>query len=170
MVLIAITVSSGWALYVGAQELQTQLAISTSPEADARLRYQFTDHFFTQRGQQFEIFLRLDKFTGQTWRYHASQPSWTLIPEADGSSPSLDRENRYELLSHVYRDQLGTEQEMFIRVDYIDGRSWRYQGMAGTWDEIKMEQPPEVESVPAAPQPEPLPQEAAVSDPAPAVG
>lgn len=138
--LMMMLASGSWALYVGAQDFQNLLAETSSSENLDSMRYQFTDHVFLQNGRQLEILLRLDRFTGETWRYHASQSAWSPISEPDNSIlPISSGESRYELISHVYRDQLGRELELFVRVDFVDGNSWSYQGMSGSWDPITVE-------------------------------
>lgn len=141
MLLIVMTVSGGWAIYVGAQDFQNLLTETSPGENRDELRYQFTDHFFLQNGRQFEVLLRLDRITGETQRFHASQGFWTSISEPEESPrPIASGENRYELISHVYRDQAGIQHELFVRVDYVDGTSWSYRGMADTWTAIAIEQ------------------------------
>ena len=140
ILLLLMVSSGGWAVYVGAQEFQGLVAEAPTDEAQDQLRYQFTDHFFVQNGREFEILLRLDRLTGETWRFHASQGAWTPIAEpSNGTRPVSSREQRYELMSHIYRDQNGVRHELFLRVDYVDGHSWSYRGMAGTWKNIVVE-------------------------------
>jgi hypothetical protein len=135
--LMAMLFGGGWAIYAGAQELTTQVEMF---EADSSPRFQFVEHFFTQaNGINFEVILRHDRQTGQTWRFHAGRPNWTPIGEPSQTVLASDEGvNRYELMSHVYRDALGQQQEVFLRVDYVAGTSWKYRGMADTWEEIPM--------------------------------
>jgi hypothetical protein len=148
MVFMFMTACGGWAVYVSAQELQDLLATPPGSESQDALRYQFVDHFFMQNGSRYEIFLRLDRATGQTWRFHASQPGWTEIDESAESLPSTDgKENRFELMSHVYNDEGGNQHELFLRVDFVDGRSWKYKGMDKSWTEIEVPGTPAPEQV-----------------------
>jgi len=153
---IVMTIVGGWTVYVGAQEIQDLLvpAPPQGAEAEEQYRYQFVDHFFMHNGTRYEVFLRLDRITGRTWRYHASQPGWTEIGEEPGSLPARDGAvNRFELMSHVYYDESGTEHEQFLRVDYADGHSWKYKGMDKAWTALTVPG----ESRPAQVSQEPVP-------------
>lgn len=137
VMLIAILTGGGWALYAGAQEIAAEVEkIDTMADP----RYQFIEHFYTQsNGLKYEVFLRLDRETGQTWRFHASRPIWTPVGEQENEV--LLREsgvNRYDLKAHEYRDSLGQTQELFLRVDYIGGDSWKYRGMADAWEPLAL--------------------------------
>jgi hypothetical protein len=140
VLLIAIMAAGGWAIYAGAQELVAEVE---QIDAAADPRYQFIEHFYVQTtGVRYEVFLRLDRETGQTWRFHAGSPVWTPIFEEDGKVlPSEPGLNRYELMAHEYRDSYGQQQELFLRVDYVDGQSWKYRGMAANWEVIPLEFP-----------------------------
>lgn len=137
LMLLTMLVGGGWAIYAGAQEVNAQVQ---EFEAASTPRFQFIEHYFTQaNGVQFEIFLRLDRETGQTWRFHAGRPTWTPIGEPSGTVLASDSGvNRYELKSHEYHDALNQQQELFLRVDYVDGHSWKYRGMADAWEEIPL--------------------------------
>jgi hypothetical protein len=138
-VLLAITISGGWTLYVGAQELQKQIGFS--PESEAKSpRFQFVEHFFLKEGQPYEIFLRLDCRTGRTWRYHATQSGWAAIKESLKDVSEADYQDRSELLSHVYRNEQGLQLERMLRVDYDSGRSWTFEPTAGEWVDIEVEE------------------------------
>ena len=140
-VLLAITLSGGWTLYVGAQELQKQIGFGQEAEAKSP-RFQFIEHFFLNEGQPYEIFLRLDCQTGQTWRYHATQSGWAVIKESPQDALEVDHQDRYELLSHVYRNERGIQLERMLRVDYQSGRSWMNDPALGQWFEIEIEGAP----------------------------
>jgi hypothetical protein len=141
MLLLVMTVSGGWAIYVGAQDFQSLLTETSMSEGRDELRYQFIDHFFLQSGRQFEVLLRLDRITGETHRFHASQGVWTAVGEpSESPRPIASGESRYDMISHVYRDQAGIQHELIVRVDYIDGASWSYKGMSGSWTAIAIEQ------------------------------
>ena len=63
------------------------------------LRYQFSPHQFGANGVLQEIYIKLDCFTGKTWRFHASTAKWTPIAEPESVSPlESSEQNRYELL------------------------------------------------------------------------
>ncbi len=140
-VLLAITLSGGWTLYVGAQELQKEMGFGSESEAKSP-RFQFVEHFFLKEGQPYEVFLRLDRQSGRTWRYHATQSGWAAIQESPKGAPDGDYQGRYELLSHVYRNEQGIQLERMLRVDYQAGRSWMYDTAAGQWAEIEIEGTP----------------------------
>jgi hypothetical protein len=101
------------------------------------LRFQFSPHVFGVNDVLQEIYIKLDCYTGKTWRFHASTAQWTPIPEPT-SGPSLDasEENRYQLLTHDYYDTHGEEHELILRVDGVTGNSWTYRGANGTWKEV----------------------------------
>lgn len=137
-ILLCIMVGGGWTIYAGAQDLMTEVK-QIDDSADPR--YQFIEHYYTNsNGFKYEVFLRLDRETGQTWRFHASQPTWSPIGEPAGEIlPSEPGINRYELLSHEYRDGYGQQQELFLRVDDCNGASWKYRGMADAWESIAVQ-------------------------------
>jgi hypothetical protein len=94
-------------------------------------------HNFTAGSVEQEIFIKLDRYTGQTWRFHASNPRWDAIPEASNSrARGASESSRYELLPHDYLDQKGESRELFLRVDMVTGFTWSYQGAAGTWQDV----------------------------------
>lgn len=142
IVFLAMTILGGWTVYVGAQEIQDLVVPAearSDDESSAQHRYQFVDHFFMHNGIRYEVFLRMDRTTGKTWRYHASQSAWTEIGEEASGMPEVDgKEKRFELMSHVYYDEGGTEHEQFLRVDSIDGLSWKYKGLDKTWTALKV--------------------------------
>lgn len=107
---------------------------------DPEVRYQFMIHDYTVNGFDYELHLRLDTFTGKTWRFHASTARWTPIPEKEGGAP-LEGGTfaRYELNPHAYLDTNGVEQELYMRVDMVSGRSWTYRGSNGTWREVEQD-------------------------------
>jgi hypothetical protein len=108
--------------------------------ADPEIRYQFMIHDYTVNGFDYELHLKLDTFTGKTWKFHASTARWTPIPEKEGSSPlEASSTARYELNPHAYLDTNGVEQELYMRVDTVSGRSWTYRGSNGTWREIEQD-------------------------------
>jgi hypothetical protein len=157
IVFLAMTILGAWTVYVGAQEIQDLIvpaeALRDDRSADKH-RYQFVDHYFMHNGIRYEIFLRLDRVTGKTWRYHASQAAWTEIGEEASGLPANDgTENRFELMSHVYYDEGGTQHEQFVRVDSVDGLSWKYKGLDRTWTALKI--PGNVETVRTSDEPVP---------------
>jgi hypothetical protein len=114
---------------------EIQSAMAADP--DKELRYQFMVHAFSVNGTEQEIFLKLDSFTGKTWRFHASSGKWQPIPEPTGGF-RLEPEtySRYELLSHDYFDTYGEDQELILRVDMVNGNTWTYRGANGTWKDV----------------------------------
>jgi hypothetical protein len=104
------------------------------------LRYQFSPHQFGANGVLQEIYIKLDCFTGKTWRFHASTSKWTSIPEPESGSPlESSEQNRYELLTHDYYDTYGEEQELIMRVDGVTGTAWTYRGANGGWKQVEQE-------------------------------
>lgn len=101
------------------------------------LRYQFMAHNFLVDGVEQEVYLKLDTFTGQTWRFHASNPRWVPVPESSGGyTRESGNQSRYELLAHNYFDQNGEPQELFLRADMVTGLTWVYRGANGTWRDV----------------------------------
>jgi hypothetical protein len=104
------------------------------------LRFQFVPHQFGANNVLQEIYLKLDCYTGKTWRFHASTVRWTPIPEPSGAQPlDASEQNRYELLTHDYYDTYGEEQELIMRVDGVSGAAWTYRGATGAWKEVEQE-------------------------------
>lgn len=115
-------------------------AAIAAQDPEKELRYHFLAHAFSVNGTEQEIFLKLDTFTGKTWRFHASSGKWQPIPEASGGFPRPeDTFSRYDLMSHDYFDTYGEEQELIMRVDMVAGNSWTYRGANGTWKDIPTE-------------------------------
>jgi hypothetical protein len=129
-VLLLVTCSAALATRLAAQELPLSIE-------DPELRFQFMAHNFSTNGVEQEIYLKLDRFTGKTWRYHASNPRWEPIPEAKNGRPrGASGTSRYELLSHDYFDDKGEAKELYLRVDMVTGYSWTYQGIAESWTDV----------------------------------
>jgi hypothetical protein len=104
------------------------------------LRYQFIPHQFGANGVLQEIYIKLDCFTGKTWRFHASTSKWTPIPEPEsGSQLESSEQNRYELLTHDYYDTYGEEQELIMRADGVTGTAWTYRGASGGWKQVEQD-------------------------------
>jgi hypothetical protein len=144
----------GWANVAATQEAGKRSAASktnpqTAPEIakviaaqdpDQYLRYQFLAHAFSVNGTLQEIFIKLDTFTGKTWRFHASTGKWQPIPEpTNGFERPAETYSRYELMSHDYYDTYGEEQELIMRVDMVAGNSWTYRGANGVWKDVPTE-------------------------------
>jgi hypothetical protein len=110
---------------------------ATALDPEKELRYEFMSHVFAVNGTAQEIYIKLDSFTGKSWRFHASTGKWQPIPEPAGA-PTLpeDTYSRYELLSHDYFDTYGEDQELMLRVDMVSGNGWTYRGAGGTWKAI----------------------------------
>ncbi|MCC7476795.1 MAG: hypothetical protein IT425_15500 [Pirellulales bacterium] len=153
-VLLAITLTGGWTLYVGAQELQKEIGFGSVSEAKLP-RFQFVEHFFLNEGEPYEIFLRLDRQSGLTWRYHATQSGWAAIKESSKDTLAGEQPDRYELLSHVYRNEQGIQLERMMRVDYQSGRSWAYDPAASQWAEIEVEGAPSANQQASTPTAQP---------------
>jgi hypothetical protein len=112
-----------------------------TPIQDDDLRYQFEAHNFIVDGIEQEVYLKLDSFTGKTWRFHVANPRWTAIPEAsNGQARGASNAKRYELYPHNYIDQNGDPQELYIRADLVTGSTWIYRGANGTWREVSQDE------------------------------
>jgi hypothetical protein len=110
---------------------------ATAKDPEKELRYEFMSHVFAVNGTAQEIYIKMDSFTGKTWRFHASTGKWQPIPEPTGAATLPDDTySRYELLSHDYFDTYGEDQELMLRVDMVSGNGWTYRGANGTWKEI----------------------------------
>lgn len=109
-----------------------------APAAKADVgRYQIDTHDFSYNGHDYEIFLKLDRHTGQTWKFNASSPKWTLIAEAkEGPAPEATDHNRFELFVHDYTTDKGAAEEMFIRLDKETGQSWTFRGINPAWQPL----------------------------------
>jgi hypothetical protein len=126
---------SGWASRALAQD-------AVMPIDNDEMRYQFMAHNFIVDGVEQEIYLKLDRFTGDTWRFHASNPRWVPVPESTtGAAREAGSQSRYELLPHNYFDQNGDPQELYIRADLVTGSTWVYRGANGTWREVSQDAP-----------------------------
>ena len=129
MAALLVAVVAGWATVASAQEAgkatpapknpQTAPEIAAAVAAqdpDHELRFQFLAHAFAVNGTEQEIFIKLDTYTGKTWRFHASSGKWQPIAEpANGYPRPEETFSRYELMSHDYFDTYGEEQELIMR-------------------------------------------------------
>lgn len=112
-----------------------------TPIEEDDLRYQFMAHNFIVDGIEQEVYLKLDTFTGKTWRFHVSNPRWASIPDAsDSRALGASNARRYELYPHNYIDQNGDPQELYIRADLVTGYTWIYRGANGTWRDVTQEE------------------------------
>jgi hypothetical protein len=112
-------------------------AAIAAQDPDRELRYQFIAHAFAVNGTEQEIFMKLDTFTGKTWRFHASTGKWQPVAEPTGGFARPEETySRYELVSHDYFDTYGEEQELIMRVDMVAGNSWTYRGANGIWKDV----------------------------------
>ncbi len=113
------------------------------PEQPAEdVRFEFMPHNYYAGGFEQEIFLKLDSYTGQTWRFHASNPRWSPIPEPkQGSARQAGIVTRYELFTHDFMDQNGDEQQLVMRVDSVTGNTWTYRGATAAWSDIPQDEP-----------------------------
>jgi len=113
---------------------------ASSPVDKKELRFQFMAHNFMVDGIEQEVYLKLDRFSGETWRFHASNPRWVPVPESGtGMAREASSQSRYELLPHNYFDQNGDPQELYIRADLVTGNTWVYRGANGTWRTVGQE-------------------------------
>jgi len=149
---MAAVVAVGYALTSNAQQPAASTAATSSVSSAERidvklsgpaqateeeLRFQFAPHVFGVNDVLQEIYMKLDCYTGKTWRFHASTAQWTPIPEpASGASLEASEQNRYQLLTHDYYDTHGEEHELILRVDGVSGHSWTYRGANGAWKEV----------------------------------
>lgn len=124
-------------ILLGASMLPAKAQVPVPAESVDSWRYQFMAHNFSVEGAELEVYLKLDSFTGRTWRFQVGNPQWSMIPEQtsgwDGSSSNLPR---YELFAHNYEDQNGQPQEVILRTDALTGYTWMYRGAEGGWREI----------------------------------
>jgi len=133
MIALGAVLTAAWASVAIAQD-------SFSPSDKKELRYQFMAHNFMVDGIEQEVYLKLDRFTGETWRFHASNPRWVPVPETSGGmARESSSQSRYELLPHNYFDQNGDPQELYIRADLVTGNTWVYRGANGTWRDVGQE-------------------------------
>ena len=122
-------------LGMAAAAAQAQENITSLPANEPR--YQFMAHNFIVDGVEQEIYVKLDRFTGKTWRFHVSTPRWVAISEpTQGLARLPGTAVRYELYPHNYLDQNGDSQELIVRADSDSGYTWMYRGATGSWKDI----------------------------------
>lgn len=102
---------------------------------EVQARFEFTPHSFSANGSDWEIFVKIDYFTGQTWRFHGSDPKWTPIAEQEEGAPEPDKRYRYEMLVHNYILN-GQPTELVLRVDVVTGMTWVYNGTYEGWRRV----------------------------------
>jgi len=126
--------------FFGLSSNQSMAQDSSVPIALEDLRYQFMAHNFMVGGFTQEVYIKLDTYTGQTWRFHASEPRWMAISEVFEQYPrDVSSLSRYELHTHDYLDTSGDPQELILRADVVTGHTWTYRGANGTWREVSQE-------------------------------
>lgn len=126
LLMVIVAASTG---HIGADEPSPALA-------EAEERYEFMAHTFAANGAEFEIYVKLDLYTGKTWRFHAGTMKWTAIAEPDRGRPNADEKNRYELHSHDYSLR-GEPTELIIRADLVSGNTWFYRGTYKSWQQVQ---------------------------------
>ena len=109
-------------------------ALATTTQGEQR--YEFLPHSYTIGGVSSEIFVKLDQFTGKTWRYDATLPKWRPIADPADALPAAGEATRYELHSHDYVVG-GEARELLLRVDLMSGRTWSYNGSQTAWTKIE---------------------------------
>jgi hypothetical protein len=123
-------VSSVWSIRAMGQDPVMPISLDD-------MRYQFMAHSFLVGGVEQEIYVKLDTYTGQTWRFHASDPQWNSIGESQKDYPRDSSSlSRYEIHTHDYLDTNGDPQEVILRADVVTGHTWTYRGANGTWKEV----------------------------------
>ena len=129
LILLLLPLMGTWSSYARTQEF--------SAEDEFEPRYQFMVHDAIVDGTPYEIYLKLDRHTGKTWRFHANKGRWTSIPEAKkGRIPQKSNQVRYELLPHEFVDPKGETKELYIRADMLGGDTWMFRGLKASWQEI----------------------------------
>ncbi len=107
------------------------------PAADEAVkeRYVFVLHEFSTKGQDLEVLIKLDCFTGKGWRFSGADMKWLPILERDGDvvEPAIAR--RYGLHGHTYQVN-GQPSELMLRVDGVSGTMWVYNGNYDAWKKI----------------------------------
>ncbi len=138
---LMVTLMGVLTLQATAQETIQDAIKSVAPNNETQDRFQIVPHNFTVNGIEQEIFIKMDRFTGKTWRFHASSPRWTVIAEpTTGRAREGDNRARYELLTHDYFDQNGDEQELCLRADLVSGFTWTYRGASGAWKDVEQDE------------------------------
>ena len=101
-------------------------------------RFQVAVHDCVKDGTSTEILLKLDRFTGQSWRFEgAREGKWILIPEQnEREKPSSGDASRYELVCHSFTKD-GNDHEIYVRFDRQTGKSWRWSGNEPGWKAIE---------------------------------
>ena len=105
------------------------------PITQSTVRYEFLAHSFETSGEEYEIYIKLDQYTGKTWRFHASTMKWTEIEEPKVDVPRPDKKFRYELHAHDYTLN-GEPIELIMRADVISGSTWIYMGTYKGWRKL----------------------------------
>ncbi|HEV8581013.1 MAG TPA: hypothetical protein VGX68_18260 [Thermoanaerobaculia bacterium] len=113
---------------VGAdQETESQAAESTD-------RFDIITHNFTRDGNEVEAFIKIGRFTGQTWKLDGSmEMRWKVIPEQkESEKPMAGGAPRYTLYYHDFTKD-GKDLEILIRFDGQTGKTWRWSDTEPAW-------------------------------------
>lgn len=107
---------------------------TATEDEDARL--QVMPHDFVAYSSHYRVFIKLDRITGETWRFHAGNIQWTPIAEAKGQVLGTSDYNRYELVAHEFNKTPDSWDEVILRVDKATGDTWMYQATYRQWKRI----------------------------------
>lgn len=112
---------------VAAQDTEPQAAESTD-------RFDVVTHNFTRGDREVEVWIKIDRFTGQTWTLDGSlEMKWKAIPELkESDKPQAGGVPRYDLYAHDFTKD-GKEMEVYIRFDRQTGKSWRWSDTESGW-------------------------------------
>lgn len=114
----------------GAAQEASSAAATTEPED----RFQIAVHNFVRDRKDVEVYIRLNRLTGRTFRLNTTGAMrWQPIPEQkDGETLEVGDTPRYELCCHnITRG--GKDLEVFLRFDRQTGKTWSWSGTEPSW-------------------------------------
>lgn len=103
-------------------------------------RFQLSTHNYRIKRKTHEVYIKLDRYSGMTWKYNeATSEKWEIIPEGK-DYPKLESGNevRYKLFCHNFYKS-NKEDEIYIRFDMKTGKSWKWCGKQLYWIKIEEE-------------------------------
>ncbi|HEX3526821.1 MAG TPA: hypothetical protein VH988_07120 [Thermoanaerobaculia bacterium] len=109
------------------QETESQGAESTD-------RFDIVTYNFTRDGKEAEAWIKIDQFTGQTWKLDGSMGmQWKMIPEQkESEKPVPGGVLRYSLYVHDFTKG-GKAMEIYVRFDRQTGKTWRWSDTEPAW-------------------------------------
>ncbi len=99
-------------------------------------QFQMLSHTFDTSGGSDRVSIKIDRFSGKTWRLDPASVSWLPIAEADAAAaPEAAANARYALQVQA-GEASKSPTATFLRMDLITGDAWLYTQQQGAWKSL----------------------------------